>query len=205
MQYHSKKIMNSYTIHELAARYGISKGIVNARIKHLKIETELVANRVKVLEVDVNRLDGLDAFLKQSKSHRYNDYIEPTEIIEVSRMESELAPREKISNEITNQNQVGQINLFDQLATALIEKFKESATSQKAEVIAELKTLAEVANENWILSTSQVLSLIGIKPRGKIFVRGSFTFTRICKLGAESGWLVSRTNLEQLMKSKGDD
>lgn len=195
--------MKTYTIQELADRYGIGKQAVNSRINHLGIETELIANRTRVLEVDVLRLDGMDAFLKESKGHRYNDYIEPTEITEVSQMqELELAPETGSINNLTNQNQSGQLNLFKEFAIALVdvidERIKQVATPPKStkppksEILAGLEELEKAVKYNWLLSTSQVQGLIDKKPRGTVYVRGSFIFTKVNKLGAESGWKVTR-------------
>jgi hypothetical protein len=210
--------MKTYTIKELADRYKVSNGTVNAMIKHLAIETELIANRTRVLESDVFRLDGLQAFLKESKAHRYNDYIEPTIAEVVSSMqELELAPENGNINDLTNQNQVGQLSLFKEFAlewkeAALVEfkdvtlalideRIKQVAipptpptppTLPKSEILAGLRELEDAVKNNWVITTSQVLGLIGKKPRGAVYVRGSFIFKKVRKQGAECGWRVYR-------------
>jgi hypothetical protein len=52
--------------------------------------------------------------------------------------------------------------------------------------------LKEAALEGWILSSSEVEKLIGTKPKGEKFVRGSWVFNRCGKVGSQSGWIVER-------------
>jgi hypothetical protein len=193
--------MKTYTIQELAERYGVGKQVVNARIKHLQIETELIANRTRVLEIDVLRLDGLDSFLKESKAHRYNDYIEPTGVEIMSNEVIELETFKPASTVSTTTNPVSQnshvqLSLFEDYAIAIINKIKSTPTSPKAEVLASQRTLQEAVRENWIISTSQVKELTGTKPKGKVFVQASFTFTKVGKLRLETGWKVTKTVIE---------
>ncbi len=42
----------------------------------------------------------------------------------------------------------------------------------------------------WLLSTAEVRSLIGVKPSGDRFQRGSFIFVRAGKIGAQAAWKV---------------
>jgi hypothetical protein len=44
----------------------------------------------------------------------------------------------------------------------------------------------------WLLPTSEVRSLIGVKPSGDRFQRGSFIFIRSGKIGAQSAWRVAK-------------
>lgn len=46
-----------------------------------------------------------------------------------------------------------------------------------------------IAN-SWLLSTSEVRSLISTKPRGDRFQHGSFVFIRAGKIGAQAAWKV---------------
>lgn len=52
--------------------------------------------------------------------------------------------------------------------------------------------LKEASLEGWILSTSEIEKLIGTKPKGERFVRGSWVFNRCGKVGSQSGWIVER-------------
>jgi len=52
--------------------------------------------------------------------------------------------------------------------------------------------LKEASKEGWILSSSEVYKLIGTKPKGEYFVRGSWAFSRCGRVGSQSGWIVER-------------
>ena len=45
---------------------------------------------------------------------------------------------------------------------------------------------------SWLLSTSEVRSLISTKPRGDRFQHGSFVFIRAGKIGAQAAWRVAK-------------
>jgi hypothetical protein len=47
--------------------------------------------------------------------------------------------------------------------------------------------LKEAALEGWILSTDEVYKLIGTKPKGEQFIRGSWLFVRSGKVGSQAG------------------
>jgi phage anti-repressor protein len=63
-------------------------------------------------------------------------------------------------------------------------------------MFAQFGELEKLVNSQELVTTSRVNQLIDIDPRGKVFVRGSFTFTRQGKIGYQSSWLVTRTPLE---------
>jgi hypothetical protein len=44
----------------------------------------------------------------------------------------------------------------------------------------------------WLLSSSEVRGLIGVKPSGDRFQRGSFIFIRAGKIGAQAAWRVAK-------------
>ncbi|WP_371113874.1 hypothetical protein [Microcoleus sp.] len=54
------------------------------------------------------------------------------------------------------------------------------------------KALEYAAEHNFILPSSKVLELAGVKPHGTEFERGSFRFTRSGKIGGQSGWRVEK-------------
>jgi len=63
------------------------------------------------------------------------------------------------------------------------------------EAISGLRALEEVAANKWLVTTSQVQKMIGVKPSGAVFVRGSFTFIRQGRMGIQSSWLVTKTKV----------
>ena len=66
-------------------------------------------------------------------------------------------------------------------------------------MFAKFGELEKLVNSGELVTTRRVNQLIDIDPRGKVFVRGSFTFTRQGKIGYQSSWLVTRTKLELIL------
>jgi hypothetical protein len=54
------------------------------------------------------------------------------------------------------------------------------------------RELEEAAAHNWILTTSEIEELLGVKPKGETFTRGFWVFRRSGKIGNQSAWLVEK-------------
>ena len=54
------------------------------------------------------------------------------------------------------------------------------------------RDLEEARQQQWKLSTAQVRQLIGVRPHGQMFVRGSWIFQRDGKIGAQGAWRVHK-------------
>ncbi|MGB3511249.1 MAG: hypothetical protein WBA93_18840 [Microcoleaceae cyanobacterium] len=52
--------------------------------------------------------------------------------------------------------------------------------------------LEKAVDNKWILPTSQVKELIGVKPRTSPFIRGAFKFIKCGKIGNQSAWSVEK-------------
>jgi len=55
--------------------------------------------------------------------------------------------------------------------------------------------LEKAAKQGWILSSSEVEALIGVKPKGEIFHRGGWEFVRAGKIGNQGAWKVNKLEL----------
>ncbi len=66
--------------------------------------------------------------------------------------------------------------------------------------LAELEALERAYEKHWILSTSQLASLLKLSPKtlvsSQTFERHGFIFTRADKVGAEIGWKVDKNSTE---------
>ena len=58
--------------------------------------------------------------------------------------------------------------------------------------IAHWEKLQWLVDNEIIISTAEVQALVGTKPKGEWWTRGSFTFEKAGKLGTQSGWKVIR-------------
>lgn len=61
--------------------------------------------------------------------------------------------------------------------------------------------LEKAVDKEWLLSTSEVKQLIGVKPKNSLYVRGSFKFTKYGKIGNQSSWLVEKLSIEKSIDS----
>lgn len=60
--------------------------------------------------------------------------------------------------------------------------------------VKKLLDLEKIANNGWLIGSSQVRQLIGIKPPSYNFVHGSFVFMRAgVKIGRQIAWKVVRS------------
>ncbi len=82
------------------------------------------------------------------------------------------------------------LEIIEVLGTAIASKL------QPVDPISYNASLEKAQANNWILSTSEVQQLIGVKPsfkKGKkTFTRGCWTFIKTGKMGSQTGWRVSK-------------
>jgi hypothetical protein len=73
-------------------------------------------------------------------------------------------------------------------------------TPQPIDPLANLRTLEEACQNKWLLSSSQLAGLLGLKglPSGESFQQHGFTFTRSGKNGAESAWKITKPSAQKV-------
>jgi hypothetical protein len=76
------------------------------------------------------------------------------------------------------------VMLVEQIAAAL-----KPATSP----LAHWEQLEKAVAHNWLLTTTDVKRVIGVKPKGNSFTRGSFTFIRSGTIGNQTSWRVVKS------------
>jgi hypothetical protein len=64
------------------------------------------------------------------------------------------------------------------------------ATTPKRDLLHNYHALEDAVNHQWIISSSNVRELTGSTPHGEVFIWANFEFTKIGKVGRESGWKV---------------
>jgi len=69
-----------------------------------------------------------------------------------------------------------------------------AASQPPPDPLAHWEQLERAADKGWALSTNEVAQLIGTRPRGQQFQRGSFTFIRAGKIGRQAAWRVSKAD-----------
>lgn len=81
----------------------------------------------------------------------------------------------------------------DEALLIIVEKLIELAAIREARSpLATYRELEEAAERGWILPTSVVRDLTGIRPKGLCSCWGCFGFQRSGKMGREAGWRVKK-------------
>jgi len=163
--------METYPISELQQRYGLtSRQSVYDRMKALAIEP---VARGKLSSDQLDKLDKLDKHLKSGGT--LSDF-------ESSHTEIMPAAIEPAAAAV-------KVDRDDFLE--LIERVA-AAVKPAAEPLQHYVALERAIASGWLLSTSEVRSLISTKPHGDRFQHGSFVFVKSGKIGAQSAWRVAK-------------
>lgn len=81
----------------------------------------------------------------------------------------------------------GQLDL-----AGLVAAIATAQNPQPADPLAMFRQLEEIAQHGWLLSTSQLVDIMGVKPKGESCDRFGFRFTRAGKNGSETAWRVEK-------------
>ena len=164
--------MELHSIASLQERYNLSsKQSVYDRIKALLIEP---IARGKISSDQLDKLDKLDKHLKSGGT--LSDFESSrTEIFKIEAIEPAAT---NLTNDREN---------FLELIEAIARHI--AATRDPLQHYASLERAIASA---WLLSSSEVRSLIGVAPKGDRYQRGNFVFIRTGKIGAQSAWRVTK-------------
>ncbi len=181
-----------YSISDLLTRYKITKPALYTRFKGLGIETFKVGRKAYVKSEDVELLDKLD-------QHIYNagtiaDFVHANESVGgLSKTSSQELTESPEPIPVSQSD--GWLNTLPLLVNSLADAIAQRITPP-TNPLAELEALEKAYEKRWILSTSQLGSILKLNSktliRYKSFERHGFTFTRSGVVGAEIGWRVGK-------------
>lgn len=88
----------------------------------------------------------------------------------------------------------GAARLVDAIAGKVVEIISlNQAGSVTPDPLANLRMLQEACDRGWLLSSSQLAPLVGLKSlHGKAFERHGFKFVKVGRNGVQSAWKVVR-------------
>ncbi|MBD2489037.1 hypothetical protein [Aulosira sp. FACHB-615] len=171
---------NKVPVKGLTSRYNIGKTALYARFDAAGVKPIKEGTRSYISHQDLEELDRLDSYLKTGGV--------------LSEFRPSIVPIEEISSIEMLQDEPD--NLAANWLMNVVERL--IFTSQKSP-LDRYRELEEVAQNEWILSTSDVEAIIGMKPRILGVTYGSFQIIRCGKVGREAGWLIKKSvNSEQL-------
>lgn len=165
--------VNRVPVKDLTNRYNIGKTALYARFEAAGVKPIKEGTRSYISQQDLEELDRLDAFIKTGGV--------------MSEFRPQIVPFEEMNSIEALQDEPA--NLTANLLMGLVERL--IFTSQKSP-LDRYRELEEVAKNEWILSTSDIEVIIGMKPRILGMTYGSFQIIRCGKVGREAGWLIKK-------------
>jgi hypothetical protein len=171
----------TYTVSDLQERYSLSaRQSVYDRIKALGI---VQVSRGKLSGEQLDKLDKLHEWLKANPNKPIADFPQFVEVVD-----KYIRPDNSTSALSTDSvDKRGDFAEVLGLVEAIARHFVP-----KVDLLAHYAALEKAIEHGWLLSSNEVAELIGIRPKGDRFERGSFAFDRKGKIGGQSGWKVSR-------------
>jgi hypothetical protein len=190
---------------ELCDRFSITKRALYNRFDAVKIKPQIGAdNKAYVTPAQLAILDDLSAHLKAGGNLKNYTPVSPVakqSEVTTTHREVETTPKEEVSKDVTYQELQAQelqqrspgaelgILGTSEVVTTLVEVL--GAISKKLhDPLKKHEQLKQAAVEGWILTTSEIEEVIGVKPSGDSYVRGNWKFVRRGKIGRESAWEV---------------
>lgn len=170
-------------ISELMQRYGLnSRQTLYARLKILGMSLEKGdRNKVYANEEQVQLLDELDEHLKNGGTLR--SFLPPTKTVPMSDTSAEILPGNEAGFGV-------EMSVMEMLVGAI------ATNIQPRSPLWYHQELERAAANEWLLTTKEIVELIGVKPVCKkgedVFVRGCWRFTKCGKIGGSVAWLVDK-------------
>ncbi|MBW4677146.1 MAG: hypothetical protein KME52_25015 [Desmonostoc geniculatum HA4340-LM1] len=176
-------------ISSLQERYKLnSRQAVNNRINGLGIEP-VVRGKISCEQLEI--LDRLDIHIRSGGA--IADFpilpeVQPS-ALDKQDLTMDIEPFDYAQDK---PDQIAAINVMAQL----IEKMMSYAYARNSSPLAGYEELEKAIANEWVLPTSKIKELIGATPKTskneESFVRGSFVFVKVGKIGLETGWKVSK-------------
>ncbi|MBD2006471.1 MULTISPECIES: hypothetical protein [Cyanophyceae] len=190
-----------FPVSRLQERYGLGEyqSVIN-RYKLLGIVPFKKGRQSFITEAQLQALDDLNEWKKANPSAKLSDF---PGVLGAEAPGGQMAVIEAESREIERTTGDTEITL----TVSELSQLVRSVTAKPIEPLAYLKELERAAAAGWLLTSSEVKALIGVKPSVKgsdrTFVRGSFAFSKIPlkneegkpkfkKIGGQTAWRVSK-------------
>jgi molybdopterin converting factor small subunit len=202
--------LDSLTIRDFEARYGIARSNVNNRIAGLKqkgydLEPEKQDGKNIYNAAQIALMDQLDTHLKTGGTiatfPAADRSDEQSDLSYVSRDTSHSSYRTQDNPKLTYRTQDNPslepapmamtfAGVIDAIAAKVVDAFEQQ---QPVDQLANLRAIEEAYEKGWQLSTSQLAPLLGLKSlSGSEIQRFGFTFTRTGRNGSESAWRITK-------------
>ena len=183
--------LDSFPVSQLQDRYGIVRSAVYARLEGLKIKPEKQGTKSFINAAQLRQMDELNKHIKEGGT--LPSFLSSGQLAESSGQSgrTSIDTQDKSSGRVVQSSgQSGQevfMLMFERLAERLVPV---------ANPLSNLEALERAAEKGWLLSTSQLAPLIGLKSdsfiRKKQFERYGFKIAKAGRNGTESAWKISK-------------
>jgi len=166
--------INKFPVKDLPSRYNVGRTALYARFTAALITPEKDGTRSYISGEELEELDRLDSHLKTGGK---------LEDFQPANNQSLVVSQESAVRTPTADNFTESLQLVEAIA-------RHFATPH--DPLQHYTALERAIASGWLLSSSEVRSLIGTKPHGDRFQRGSFVFIRSGKIGTQAAWRVAK-------------
>jgi len=184
--------LDSLPVASLQQRYGISRSVLYERINALQISSEKRGNKAYVNAEQIELLDNLHAFLQNGGSTA--DFLASAGLSTLLSGDDQLATQSALFDAKAMAALV--VAILQERGVANAQQITPSPVASPVAItfpLANLEALERATTNGWLLSTSQLAPLLGLKTlTGKALTRYGFTCQRVGKNGNESAWSVSK-------------
>lgn len=213
--------IDNYPVADLPSRYELGKQQVYNRFVALGIKPSKIGKRAYITNAQLQSLDLLHAHISQGglmsnfdfptqppdaenspvdaldkttgylTSSQHSPKTRPLDTIDTTSgrlTKSVTSPLDKTTGIVEN-NLEALVNLIAAVSQTI------ATTIPTRSPIWYLSELEQAEKKGWMMTTSEIQQLIGVRPstKGTTYQRGNFTFTKIGKIGAQTAWKVSKT------------
>ena len=187
---------------DLPSRFKLGKQAVYNRLEALGIKPTKVGKRSYISATQLHTLDRIHAHINQGGSMANFQSLEISPLDVINKTSGRLTSAEN-SQETSP---VGAMNT----STGLVENNLEALVNLIAAAVSQtisstiptrsplwyMSELEQAEAQGWILTTSEIQQLIGVKPtvaKGtSTYQRGSFIFSKAGKIGSQTAWKVTK-------------
>ncbi len=167
--------INKFPVKDLPSRYNVGRTALYARFTAALITPEKDGTRSYISGKELEELDRLDSHIKTGGK---------LEDFQPANNQSLVVSQESAVNGTPTADN---FNETLQLIEAIARHFQ-----QQRDPLQHYAALERAIASGWLLSSSEVRSLISTKPHGDRFQHGSFVFIRSGKIGAQAAWRVAK-------------
>ena len=181
--------IDRFPVKELMGRYGIGRTALYDRFKHANIKPDKEGTRSFISGEQLAELDRLNDHLASGGSlsdfaPAYSFPEEGQQLALIPNSSADVQPIEPASLQV----------LVEAVSVGVERAIASQA--QPPNPLWYMKELKQAAEEGWLLTTSEIRELIGVKPTANkgsnTYKRGCWTFTKAGKIGNQTAWQVSK-------------